>query len=209
VRLRESRRGTEPRGTEPDARPERLTVSRLSGPAAFVTVALGAVLTLFSAIDGAGGSAVTSTSPADGATLARAPAEVELFFTGPVDPARSHVSVRDGAGNALEIGPPRPVADDRLSQPVRGTATGEVRVTYHVRFVDGAQLSGTLSFGIGSATVDTDATAAGSPHRHGVDPLGAALLVIDGVVALGAIALLLRRPRRRTAPPTRPAETLI
>jgi hypothetical protein len=37
--------------------------------------------------------------------------------------------------------------------------------------------------------------AAGSGHQHGVDPLSAALVAIDGVVALTVVVLLLlRRP---------------
>jgi hypothetical protein len=36
--------------------------------------------------------------------------------------------------------------------------------------------------------------AAGSAHQHGVDPVSAALLAIDGVVALAVVVLLLRRP---------------
>lgn len=36
--------------------------------------------------------------------------------------------------------------------------------------------------------------AAGSAHQHGVDPVSAALLAIDGVVALAVVVFLLRRP---------------
>jgi hypothetical protein len=43
--------------------------------------------------------------------------------------------------------------------------------------------------------------AAGSGHQHGVDPVSAALLAIDGVVALAVVVLLLRRP---PPPPSRP-----
>jgi hypothetical protein len=36
--------------------------------------------------------------------------------------------------------------------------------------------------------------AAGPGHQHGVDPVSAALLAIDGIVALAVVVLLLRRP---------------
>jgi hypothetical protein len=36
--------------------------------------------------------------------------------------------------------------------------------------------------------------AAGSAHQHGVDPVSAALLAIDGVVGLAVVVLLLLRP---------------
>jgi hypothetical protein len=44
------------------------------------------------------------------------------------------------------------------------------------------------------------AVTAGSGHQHGVDPVSAALLAIDGVVALAVVVLLLLRPPPQ--PPT-------
>jgi methionine-rich copper-binding protein CopC len=96
----------------------------------------------------------------------------------------------------------------------------DVTVSYHVIFTDGRELAGTLHFSVGiraaagpdaarepssvDATTDADAAkadaagnaevAAGSAHQHGVDPVSAALLAIDGVVALAVVVLLLRRP---------------
>jgi hypothetical protein len=64
-------------------------------------------------------------------------------------------------------------------------------------FVDGAELAGALHFVVGSTGPATNDAGVGSAHRHGVDPLGAALLVLDGVVALAAVVLLMRRPRTR------------
>jgi hypothetical protein len=97
-----------------------------------------------------------------------------------------------------------------------------------VVFTDGQELTGTLRCSVGTRaaagpgaarrplTVDaaTDADAAakaeaagnaeaagGSAHQHGVDPVSAALLAVDGVVALAVVVLLLRRPRPQ---PSRP-----
>jgi hypothetical protein len=55
-----------------------------------------------------------------------------------------------------------------------------------------------------AATADAAGNAGGSAgpaHQHGVDPVSAALLAIDGVVALAVVVLLLRRP---PPPPSRP-----
>jgi methionine-rich copper-binding protein CopC len=144
---------------------------------------------------------VTSTTPVDGASLARAPTEVELAFSGPVDPSLSHVSVQDGSGSPLDIGGPHLVAPDRLRQPVAEARAGDVTVAYHVTLVGGAELAGSLRFSTGSGTA-ADATPA-TGHQHGIDPVGAALLAIDGIVLLAAVILLIRRPppgTRRSQP---------
>jgi methionine-rich copper-binding protein CopC len=154
---------------------------------------------------------LTSTDPADGAVLALAPAEVELSFTAPVIPDLSHVSVQDSSGTALSTGRPRPVLPERLRQPVNITATGDVRVVYHVTFVHGAELTGTLHFTVGAPraagsgvttapAANTDDAVAGSTHQHGVDPISGALLALDGIVALAALVLLMRRPNRPGRP---------
>ena len=57
---------------------------------------------------------------------------------------------------------------------------------------------------VGLAVTSTDPAdgaglANGSAHPHGVDPVSAALLAIDGVVALAVVVLLLRR---RPPPPS-------
>ena len=181
-------------------------------------------------------AALTSTDPADGAALVRAPSGVELSFTAAPDPDRSHVSVRDGSGTALDAGRLRLVQPEQLRQPIHGTAAPpdgsvDVTVSYHVVFTDGRELAGTLHFLVGirvgagfcsarePSTVDagTDADAAakadaagnpelaaGSAHQHGVDPVSAGLLAIDGVVALAVVVLLLLRrpPPHPSRPPS-------
>jgi hypothetical protein len=47
-----------------------------------------------------------------------------------------------------------------------------------------------------ATTTSSDAAPAGH-EQHGVDPVGAALLVLDGAVLLTVVGLLLRRPRGR------------
>ena len=133
---------------------------------------------------------------------------MEVAFTDQVDTSRSHISVRDGSGAIVAVGGPRLVTPQRLLQPIHIVTSGEVTVVYHVTFVDGAKLAGTLRFRAvpgpaaavsqpSAGTVTGDAVAAAA-HSHGVDPISAALLVADGLVALVAVILLVRRPRTRT-----------
>jgi hypothetical protein len=57
-----------------------------------------------------------------------------------------------------------------------------------------------LSFAAAEADAAGSAEVAnGAAHPHGVDPVSAALLAIDGVVALAVVVLLLRR---RPPPPS-------
>jgi methionine-rich copper-binding protein CopC len=102
----------------------------------------------------------------------------------------------------------------------RPDGSADVTVSYHVVLTDGRELAGTLRCRVGTrvaagpgaaggpspvdAATAADAAAeadaggnaavAGSAHQHGVDPVSAALLVVDGVVALTVVVLLLRRP---------------
>jgi methionine-rich copper-binding protein CopC len=169
---------------------------RLAAGAA-VALAVGPVLVLADGPRDHGRAAVTSTSPDDGARLARAPTEVELSFTGPVDQGRSHISVVAGSGaaSARNAGALRQTAPARLSQPISVTAAGEVTVAYHVTFTDGAELAGSLRFTAQSGTA-AGRPAPASGHEHDVDPVSAGLLVVDGIAVLAVVVLLMRRPRR-------------
>jgi hypothetical protein len=116
-------------------------------------------------------AALTSTGPADGAAAAPG---------GSVDVTISHrVSLSDGRDLA-----------DALNCSVEIRAAAGPGAARRPSTVDAA------TDAAGNAEV-----AAGSAHQHGVDPVSAALLAIDGVVALAVVALLLRRPTPR---PSRP-----
>jgi copper resistance protein C len=172
-------------------------LARLAAGAA-AALAVGVALLLAEGSQDRDRAAVTSTSPADGAMLAQAPTEVAMAFTGPVDPNRSHIVVTDGSGAAASTrtaGALRQTAPQRLSQPISVTAAGEVTVAYHVTFTDGAALTGSLRFTVGSGN-DAGQRAPVSGHRHNIDPVGAGLLVADGITVLAVVVLLLRRPRR-------------
>jgi methionine-rich copper-binding protein CopC len=188
-------------------------MSRLLRNSGYATVALVVALTplLAARTPGPAHAAITSTSPIDGARLAQPPVAVELSTTAPLVPGLSHVSAWDRAGTALNSGEAILVMPETLRQPVNITDTGDVTVTYHVTLVDGAELAGTLRFSVGTArasgtaasmapsgaTPSSNDAVAGSTHQHGIDPISAATLVLDGVVAFAAIVLLVLRPRPR------------
>jgi methionine-rich copper-binding protein CopC len=175
---------------------------RLPRLAAGAAVALAVGVALADGPPDHGRAAVASTSPAEGARLARAPTEVEFSFTEPVDQGRSHISVVTGSGaagpgaaSARNAGALRQTAPARLSQPITVTASGAVTVAYHVTFTNGAELAGSLRFTAQSGT-GAGRPAPASGHQHDVDPVSAGLLVVDGIAALAVVVLLMRRPRR-------------
>jgi len=96
-------------------------------------------------------------------------------------------------GKATRAGP----AGLRLPLDIR--SAGDYTVAYHVVFDDGSDLVGALRFSVGTGAppspVDNAArarpAAVAGAHRHAVDPLGAALLVVDAAVLLVVVALLL------------------
>jgi methionine-rich copper-binding protein CopC len=168
-------------------------LTRRLAAAALVAVAVLAAAALAHANAGA---RVASISPGDGAVLAVAPAEVALALSGSPDVARSHVTVRDATGAVVNSGALTRVGYDRLRQPTASAAPGDFTVGYHVTFADGREVTGVVHFSVGTGRAPAGAGEA--PHEHGVDPFGAALLLLDGVVLLAAIVVL-----RLKARPTR------
>jgi methionine-rich copper-binding protein CopC len=163
--------------------------------AALAVLLTAAVLARDPALPGA----VATTTPADGAVLATAPTEVDLEFTAPVDDFQ--VSVRDATGTSVTVGRAGRFTPYRLRQAVTIAGPGEMTVDYRVTFVEGGTLRGSVRFGVGvGVTGGGDAPAADASHEHGVDPLGAVLLILDGAVAVGAVLLLMLRPPRRRSP---------
>ncbi|MEU3457598.1 copper resistance protein CopC [Micromonospora sp. NPDC006766] len=140
-------------------------------------------------------AAATVSDPADGAALAAAPRQVTLTFTREPVAEASQVSVLSGDGR-LVGGSARPVrAGLSLIQPVGIARAGNFTIVYSVEFSDGGQEQGTRRFRVltDPALGGTDAHAGHSSHS--VDPVSAALLVVDGLVVLVvAFLLILRRP---------------
>jgi methionine-rich copper-binding protein CopC len=142
-----------------------------------------------------------SGDPIGGAVLQQPPARVTVDFGQRVDPDLTHVGVTGGSGTEVSAGEPD-VRAGRVVVPVTVTGRGDVTVAYHVTFVDGATRVGAYRFSVGTgvapAALSVDAgrrAAADLPHAHEIDPVGAALLVVDAVVLAGALLLLRLRPR--------------
>lgn len=184
-------------------------VTRAASTAAAVAVLAGCWIAGLGATAAAAqpsGKAVTSLAPADLAVLAVAPAAVELAVSGTLAPAYSHVVVVDGDGRDVSTGEPAPSAGDTtLRLPVEITSSGDFAVAYHLTFVDGDELSGIWSFSVGTGVPPAAAgegpdqaglvDRAESEHAHGVDPVGATLLVIDGLVVVAFLIMLRLRPK--------------
>jgi methionine-rich copper-binding protein CopC len=135
-------------------------------------------------------TAATVSDPADGAALAAAPRQVVLTFTRAPVAETSHVSVLSSDGRPVG-GSARPVrAGLSLTQPVGIVRAGDFTIVYSVEFADGGREQGTRRFSVLAGT------GGHAEHTaHGVDPVSAALLVVDGLVVLVVVFLLiLRRP---------------
>ncbi|MGX6601996.1 copper resistance CopC family protein [Micromonosporaceae bacterium Da 78-11] len=150
-----------------------------------------------------------SGNPVDGAALAQPPARVTVDFGRPVDPELTHVGVTGGSGTEVSAGEPY-VQAGLVEVPVTVTGRGDVTVAYHVTFTDGAGQVGAYRFSVGTGVVPAALSvgagrraAADLPHSHGIDPVGATLLVVDAVVLAGALLLLRLRPRDGSRAPMR------
>ncbi len=145
---------------------------------------------------------LVASDPDDRAVLTAGPRGVRLAFSSAPIAADSHVWVVDDAGSAATAGPLSIAPGKALWQPIAVHAPSDVTVAYHVAFEGGGEASGILRFSVGTGRPPAPARAGppADPHAHGIDPASALLLAVDGLVALGVLALLwLRRP---TAPPS-------
>lgn len=147
--------------------------------------------------------------PRPGAVLEHAPGAVTVRFGATVYGPDSHLAVSTAVGDDVTTGETTQPAPRELRVPIAATAPDDLTVAYHVVFTDGATATGAYRFSAGtgvppaplSRAAEQAVTAAVAQHVHGVDPVGAALLVIDGAVLLIVFFLLWARPRngRRAA----------
>jgi methionine-rich copper-binding protein CopC len=142
---------------------------------------------------------LSAATPADGASLAAAPAAVSLTFSTTVGEAHVQVS-------GARTGQP-PVIDGRtVTQPVTAARAGGHLVSYHVLTSGGREVSGTLAFtttrsggpAAGLPAAEPGADPAADGHQHdGPDPVTAALLGVNLLVLLVLGVLFVRTGRRR------------
>jgi len=84
-------------------------------------------------------ASLVRSSPARRATLTTAPDRVQLWFNEAVEPRFSRVSVRDAAGQPVDLGDARVDPDDpkRLTVGLKPLGRGTYRVRFRVLSVDG------------------------------------------------------------------------
>ncbi|MBO4205904.1 copper resistance CopC family protein [Micromonospora echinofusca] len=141
-----------------------------------------------------------TAAPADRAVLAAPPSTVTLTFTHDLDERDTHATTVDASGRVMDRR--TPVVEGRsITLPVTIDGTGGYRVVYHVRLVDGAELSGETAFAVGDAGLlpPADRPVEVSAHHDitKIDPVTAVVLGANVVVIAGIGVQLIRRRRVR------------
>lgn len=167
---------------------------------------LGAVLTALTGLVVLAGPAsahteLESSSPAEGAALAAAPAEVKLTFGEPVTLPPEAVKVTGRDGTAWTIGTPA-VAGAVVTAPVTPSGPAQAyTLTWKVIAEDGDNLTGTVHFTLTAAasssaaptsSVPTPAQAQAPTAPTAVDTTGIPgwIWVVVGVVGLLAVIVV-------------------
>lgn len=173
----------------------------------WLSVVLAAVVVLVvGAPSAAAHNALSSTSPAQGETVPRTPAEVVLTFDQPAIVMGTQVVVT-GPSGPVQQEPPR-LVDETVSQSLQpGAPAGTYTVVWRVTSSDGHPISGSYDFSSEAAGVGTPPAAAltpgastapagpagpsSTPTAPWVWWVGGAVVLIAGAAVLG---LLRRRP---------------
>jgi copper resistance protein C len=163
-------------------------------------------------------ASLTSSKPADGATVTEAPAQVELTFSEEIR-SPSTIVVTGPDGTHVQQGPVRIANSTATLALGQITAPGRYIVAYRVVSDDGHPVSGELSFTFAPKTRDAataEATAAaagsGSPGRpssggqSAVDGHGAHLVALGILVAAALVAsfIAFKKDREYDQTPTDP-----
>jgi methionine-rich copper-binding protein CopC len=179
--------------------------------------ALALVALLLTAGPASAHDVAESSSPADGATVATAPAKVSITFNNTPLGLGSEVKVTDAAGTDWTDGKVE-IVDNVASQKLReGAPAGKYTVVWRVVSSDSHPIEGTFAFtataaaaGATSAPVQTvgtaqpGATQATGTVRDSSEPFPWSIVVF-GVVALGLLVTLGVLARRRLSIADEPA----
>lgn len=178
--------------------------------AAAATAVLAAIAVLGIAAPASAHDQLLSTDPQDGSTVAALPDAVTLTFSDIVQDAgadANQIKVMDASCAVLDDGDLK-IADNVVTQPISGSATGQVTVLWRVVSRDGHPVSGEFSFtvGDGQAAASATPTCAGDVDAAATDDSTAStasspLPWIIGAIVIAAILaaiilLLVTRSRR-------------
>lgn len=136
-------------------------------------------------------AAFVSSDPADGATLAAAPASITMSFTEPPDPDLSSMTVLEAGGAVVETGPLRRGAGARSLEVVLpgDLSDGVYTVSWVVvSEADGHLTPGVFAFGVGVEPGEVQAAPAAAAAAPGPSPLavaGKTLLYLGLALAIG------------------------
>ncbi len=107
-------------------------------------------------------TALESSTPEQGASVASPPTEVTLAFTGPIQHYAVTVAVHGPDGKQFGAGKPE-VSGDTVTRPLRPLGPGGTyKIAYRVVSADGHPVSGTLSFTLTAPATPTSAAATSS-----------------------------------------------
>jgi len=174
-----------------------------------LAVSLGAVVALgATTAPAAAHDALVSTAPADGSSVAHAPARVVLTFDQPALALGTAIVVTSPSGQQVQAGAPS-LVDNTVSQALQpGSPAGAYTVVYRVTSADGHPISGRIAFdaraastgvAAGDPTPEPAPTAVAPPVAGGAGALPwVGLLVALAVVAV--VLVLLRRSTDRRTP---------
>ena len=133
----------------------------------------GAAMCVAVAVPAAAHTELIGSSPADGATLTIAPAEVLLEFSQPVQTEFGQVAVLDDTGTHHEQGDPQ-IVGAIVTQSLDKLVPGAYQISYRVGAADGHPITGTLTFTVASAPPSTSSAQTASPvplpESTSVDP---------------------------------------
>jgi copper transport protein len=133
--------------------------------------------------------------PAPNALLAEAPREIRLWFTEPLEPAFSRITLRNSAGEVVTTPASQVDAVDayQLFLPLETLPDGLYTVVWtNVSTADGHSTSGSFPFVIGSGAINAAATV--SPPKEDLDLTSAlvrGLNLFSSTLLVGAIAFVL------------------
>ncbi|MCM3696209.1 copper resistance CopC family protein [Microbacterium oleivorans] len=151
-----------------------------------VLLALAAVLTV--ANPAAAHDELVGSSPAVGADLAEAPAEITLTYSAAIMTEGATVAVFDASGRDWAEGAPA-IDTNTLTLPVAGLPAAGYVVEWRVVSSDGHPISGTIPFTVGGGAPITsdDVAGAATPEDEGaVVPV-----VVGAVIAVAVIGITL------------------